>query len=188
MSFYEGPRDPEAPFFMDRDRTRPYTYTNASKDLKSALGRASTDTNFGLHGFRVTGYNESKEANGEDVTVAHGGWKPGSNSRYDRFSLSVVFGMARRMLGARVRVEVGSDGEELVAEEEADGAPQPRELTRAVVHRRRASAAEVAAASPGPSPSAAPHVAFVRRLLRSSGAATSAAEPAAAAAASPYSQ
>jgi hypothetical protein len=99
MSFYDGPRDPAAPFFMARDRTRPYTYTAAMSDLKTMLLRVGSDDQFGLHGLRVEGYNNSKEENGEEITVAHGGWQAGSNSRYDRFKLHRVLNIAAGMVG-----------------------------------------------------------------------------------------
>ena len=57
MSFYDGPRDPASPFFMARDRQRPYTYTAAKSDLKVFLLRVGTDAEYGLHGLRVEGYN-----------------------------------------------------------------------------------------------------------------------------------
>ena len=180
MAFYDGPRDPSSPFFTARDRVRPYTYSAASADLKSSLGRVSTDTDFGLHGLRVTGYNKSKEANGEDLAVAHGGWKPGSNSRYDRFSLRSVFAMAGRMLSG-VRVAVDSDGEdELVA----DGAPvQPRELVRTRLTRRGEASpvarAAAAAASSAPGPDVESHHVSFARLLQAGAAAAVVAEPAA---------
>ena len=180
MAFYDGPREPSSPFFTARDRVRPYTYSAASADLKSSLGRVSTDTDFGLHGLRVTGYNKSKEANGEDLAVAHGGWKPGSNSRYDRFSLRSVFAMAGRMLSG-VRVAVDSDGEdELVA----DGAPvQPRELVRTRLTRHSEASpvarAAAAAASSAPGPDVESHHISFARLLRAGAAAAVVAEPAA---------
>ena len=99
MSFYDGPRDPASPFFMARDRQRPYTYTAAKSDLKVFLLRVGTDAEYGLHGLRVEGYNCSKEENGEDITVAHGGWQKGSNTRYDRFKLHRVLNIAAGMCG-----------------------------------------------------------------------------------------
>ena len=43
MSFYEGPRDPTEPFFLSRDRVRPYTYAAASADLNMYLTEVSPE-------------------------------------------------------------------------------------------------------------------------------------------------
>ena len=90
LRFYPGARHPHEPFFMARDRTRPYTYSAGMSDFKSLLGRVSEDTNFGHHGLRVEGYNLSVDGNGEDVTVAHGLWKSTAHTRYARFSMRQV--------------------------------------------------------------------------------------------------
>ena len=55
----------------------------------------------GLHGLRVLGYNLSKRTNGEEITVAHGGWRSAAHSRYERFRLSDVFSIPSNMVGAR---------------------------------------------------------------------------------------
>ena len=57
---------------------------------------------YGLHGFRVAGYNLSKAGNGEDLTVAHGLWLSSAHTRYERFSMSRVLAIPANM----VRVEV----------------------------------------------------------------------------------
>ena len=103
MGFYSGPRPPTAPFFMARDRVRPYTYGAAMSDFRMHLRRVSpSDTEYALHGLRVTGWNEAKRTCGEDVAEAHGGWKPGSSSRYTRFNLRKdIFGMAAAMVAPR---------------------------------------------------------------------------------------
>ena len=87
---------------MARDRTRPYTYRAASSDLLRFLGIVSPDdTDYGLHGLRVRGYNDVKDTASEAVAVAHGGWKEGSNTRYDRFDLRRdIFPLAALMVGA----------------------------------------------------------------------------------------
>lgn len=103
MQFYDGPREPTAPFFTNKDRQRPYTYSAASADLKTKLVRVSPDdTNFGLHGARVTGYNAAKMGDDEEMAVAQGGWRSSANSRYERFSLSRVLALPARMLGEPV--------------------------------------------------------------------------------------
>ena len=128
MSFYDGPRDPASPFFMARDRRRPYTYTAAMADLKTMLLRVGTDAAYGLHGLRVEGYNCSKEENGEELTVAHGGWQAGSNSRYDRFKLYRVLNIAAGMVG-----EDGAYSD--------NAAVRPRQIQRATLVRGTGEAA-----------------------------------------------
>ena len=55
--------------------------------MKRLIGRVSEDTEYAPHGLRVTGYKTAKRCSGEDVATAHGLWRPGSSSRYDRFDL-----------------------------------------------------------------------------------------------------
>ena len=98
MAFYAAARPAADPMFLARDQARPYTYSAAMTDFRTVLERVSTDLDYGLHGLRVTGYNLAKKAVGEALAVAHGGWKPGSNTRYDRFRLREVFGLSARML------------------------------------------------------------------------------------------
>jgi hypothetical protein len=100
MRFYTGPRDADSPFFMAKDRTRPYTYSAAMKDLKVMLARVSPDdTDFGYHGVRVEGWNRAS-ADNADLAEAHGGWKPGNASRYSRFNLGDVFNIFPKMVQA----------------------------------------------------------------------------------------
>ena len=124
MSFYDGPRDPTAPFFMAKDRRRPYTYAAACTDLKMMLRRVSPeDTEFGLHGLRVQGYNDAKDGDDAEMAGAHGGWQPGSHSRYARFRLERVFALSTRMVeqsaGPLERALVGSDDDD---EDDVSGA------------------------------------------------------------------
>ena len=99
MTFYEGPREPTEPFFMARDRQRPYTYSAAMATFRRLIAKVQEDIAYGLHGLRVEGYNQAKRASGETVAVAQGGWKPGSNSRYERFNLRRdVFPLAALMV------------------------------------------------------------------------------------------
>ena len=61
MHFYPRGRAATDPFFMCKDRRRPYTYTAFVADLKALLKRVSPDdTDYGPHGIRVEGYNRSK--------------------------------------------------------------------------------------------------------------------------------
>jgi hypothetical protein len=82
---------------------RPYTYRCGTSDLRQKLAEVSPDdVEYGLHGIRVQAYNDAKEAAGEDIAVAQGGWQPGgAHTRYDRFDLRRdIFPLAARMLGA----------------------------------------------------------------------------------------
>ena len=99
MSFFSAARCATDPFFLARDQRRPYTYTAAMADLKMFLARVGSDTDFGIHGLRVAGYNASKSAVGLELTVAHGGWESSAHSRYERFPLRTVFSMAASMVG-----------------------------------------------------------------------------------------
>jgi len=131
MRFYTGPRDADSSFFMAKDRTRPYTYSAAMKDLKVMLARVSPDdTDFGYHGVRVEGWNRASADNAE-LAEAHGGWKPGNASRYSRFNLGDVFNIFPKMVQAPEPVvpvvacwatapPEGSDGEVEDDEEDED--------------------------------------------------------------------
>jgi hypothetical protein len=100
MRFYSGPRPAETPFFMAKDRVRPYTYSAGLKDLQVMLKRVSPDdTDFALHGIRVEGWNRAAADNAA-LAEAHGGWKPGNASRYSRFQLADVFTIFPKMVSS----------------------------------------------------------------------------------------
>ena len=98
MTFYPNGRKPEDPFFMARDRSRAYTYTSAQSDLHSHLERHGLPRR-GCHGIRVGAYNKSKETNGEELTVAQGGWHSSAHYRYSRFVQRDVASIPARMVG-----------------------------------------------------------------------------------------
>ena len=129
MSFYPGPRLDTSPFFLAMDFTRPYTYSAALKDFKNLLRRVSpTDTEYGLHGLRVEGWNLGAGVDPE-LAEAHGGWKPGNASRYSRFNLSSVFNLSKHMVGLQAvppPVDAEADAAAVATvvvedEEDADG-------------------------------------------------------------------
>ena len=90
MQFFASERDGEAPFFLARNRIRPYTYPAAMADLKERCVRVGVDgSRCGLHGIRVAGYDASVRANGHEVTICHGLWAgPASANRHHRFDVS----------------------------------------------------------------------------------------------------
>jgi hypothetical protein len=70
-------------------------------DFKKLLRRVSPDdTDFGLHGLRVEGWNLGAAVD-PDLAEAHGGWKPGNASRYSRFNLSSVFNLSKQMVASQ---------------------------------------------------------------------------------------
>ena len=117
------------PFYLDKDQRRPYTYSCGLNDFRSLLGRVSgcDPKDYGLHSLRVTGYNLAKQSVGEELTVAHGGWKSSAHSRYGRFEfmLGKVLAMPAAMVGAPPPEEQ---------------APAPREIRRGAGGARRQSA------------------------------------------------
>jgi hypothetical protein len=134
MSFYPGPRLDTSPFFLAMDFTRPYTYSAAMKDFKTLLRRVSpTDTDYGLHGLRVEGWNLGAAVDPE-LAEAHGGWKPGNASRYSRFNLSSVFNLSKNMVALQaVPPPEGAEADgaaveavDVEEEEDADGGFFPR--------------------------------------------------------------
>ena len=113
MAFYDGPRPPTSPFFVDESRRKPFLYSTANRKLKELVGRVQPDdVDYACHGLRVEGYNRGKAAAGEDLAVAHGGWKPGSNSKYDRFALLSVFALSAKMAAYQGRTEESEVQEE----------------------------------------------------------------------------
>jgi hypothetical protein len=130
MGFYPGPRAETEPFFMARDRRRPYTYSAASTDLKRMLRMVSPDDfAYGLHGLRVQGYNDARDGDGEDMAVAHGGWQSSAHTRYARFPLSRVLALSSAMVGTVDNGDEGGSHEppDVMSERgQADG-PAPRE-------------------------------------------------------------
>ena len=144
-------------------------------DLKAMLGRVSPDdVKYGLHGLRVTGYNLSIAANGEDVTVAHGLWTQGAHSRYARFSLRTIFGMAARMMSGASRDDGEGHGDGEEARDADSAAVAPREITRGPVVRYPSPAVRSAVLAREASPprtqspggdGVLPHVSLAQRLL-----------------------
>ena len=63
LAKFGGPRAPNEPFFMARDRQRPYTYSAALSDFQRWLRGVEADESLGLHGLRVLGYNLSLRGN-----------------------------------------------------------------------------------------------------------------------------
>ena len=125
MSFYPGPRAETSPFFLSVDHTRPLTYAGAMSDFKKLLHRVSPDdTNYGLHGLRVEGWNLGAAVD-PDLAEAHGGWKPGNASRYSRFQLSSVFNLSRGMVAYP---DGGGDGVTAETAIDADARDPPRDL------------------------------------------------------------
>jgi hypothetical protein len=112
MGFYPGPRAETSPFFMAMDRVRPYTYTAAMRDFKNLLRRVSPDdTDYGLHGLRVEGWNLAAAVD-PNLAEAHGGWKPGNASRYSRFNLASVFNLSRNMINLQTVPPPHTDGDD----------------------------------------------------------------------------
>ena len=154
MRFFAAERDGEAPFFLARDRVRPYTYAAAMADLKTRCARVGVDgSRFGIHGIRVAGYNASVRANGHDLTICHGLWAgPSSASRYHRFDVSTeIVPMAANMVrhhmagDRRVGLEsLSANPEELASTPAADDTTMGVSVIERTLHPRRGSTPEAA--------------------------------------------
>jgi hypothetical protein len=159
MEFYEGPRPETDPFFMAKDRVRPYTYACATKDLREMLMRVGSDLDFGLHGARVEGYNLAKGAKGAEIAAAHGLWQPESHGRYARFDLvRDIFPLAAAM--------VRGDSPPVVVEEEVDGEVDEPPVARAIERgpQQRGDVVRPAAVPPVVVPVAPAHQAVAQRI------------------------
>lgn len=102
FSFHRGARQPDAPFFVDHDRTRPYLYSKATADIRAlwakVVGLTEAKT-CGLHGLRVSGYDSARRGpGGEELAVAQGAWRSTAHRRYDRFSDDEVRGLPRAIV------------------------------------------------------------------------------------------
>ena len=91
-------RERTEPMFYARDGTREYTYGCLRADLRDWQTHLGLDTTNTPHGLRVLGYNLSKAGNGEELTVAHGGWLSTAHDRYERFSQAQQFSIPAKML------------------------------------------------------------------------------------------
>ena len=97
-------REMDEPFFVAKDKKRPYTYGCAMMDLHSYFELLNVPKPWpGLHGIRVEGNNLSRDGNGAEITDVQGGWKPGSRTRYDRFDLLPIANIPAKMLNLPCR-------------------------------------------------------------------------------------
>jgi hypothetical protein len=95
-SKHGGPRDQRSPMFVDA-MGRPYLYRQGIAEFhewQRRVGVAEADLT-GLHGLRVSGYNALKATMGEELAVAHGGWRSAAHRRYERFAMSKVVRITR---------------------------------------------------------------------------------------------
>jgi hypothetical protein len=82
------------------------------RDFKNLLRRVSPDdTDYGLHGLRVEGWNLAAAVD-PNLAEAHGGWKPGNASRYSRFNLASVLNLSRNMINLQTVPPPHTDGDD----------------------------------------------------------------------------
>jgi hypothetical protein len=101
-------REPHEPMFLSREQDRPYTYACLRADLRAQQVRCELPSVYTPHCIRVLGYNLSKAGNGEDLTVAHGGWMSSAHDRYERFTQAQQLSIPAHML-QRASVFAGAD-------------------------------------------------------------------------------
>ena len=85
--------------FFARDRERPYTYGCLLADLHAWCEACGGEGH--PHGLRVLGYNLSKAGNGEDITVAHGGWMSSAHAIAGAGSVTRFYTFVRLVGGPR---------------------------------------------------------------------------------------
>ena len=108
LKLWGKPRPKDAPFFMNSSDSNAYIYSQSLTDFKNIfaelIGGDATDyAGYGWHGVRVAGYNASVDSlNGEELTVAHGGWKSTAHARYRRFTMSKVLQIPANMVEGAV--------------------------------------------------------------------------------------
>ena len=135
--------DGTAFFVNPARRSAPLTYAQAQVHVRALYQRAASEAEaakYGLHSLRVTGYALSKRGVGEELTVAHGGWRSLAHRRYDRFSLQEVLKLPEAMLAvhadealapadAGVAQEAGPAAATSVAAASSAASPPPPPLT-----------------------------------------------------------
>ena len=149
FGFHHGARDQDAPFFVDRDRRRPYLYSKATVDIRAlwaaVVGQEEANS-CGLHGLRVAGYDAARRGpGGEELAVAQGAWRSTAHRRYDRFSDAEVRGLAVAIVDQLVEPDASNpfprerpepQGVPLVSSSSSSlwpqGPPQPRATERSV--------------------------------------------------------
>ena len=97
----KGPRLPDSPFFVSRDRKRPLLYSQALTDFRMFLSNGGCDDpqSFGLHGVRSEAFVTCSGAVSEEAAVIQGGWSTiATASRYDRLTLPVAKSIASKMV------------------------------------------------------------------------------------------
>jgi hypothetical protein len=108
-----GPRLPDSPFFVSRDKTRPLLYSQALPDFRTFLrnGGCEDPQSFGLHGVRSEAFVTCSGAVSEEAAVIQGGWSTiATASRYDRLTLPVAKSIASKMVNFHL-VSQDSDSE-----------------------------------------------------------------------------
>ena len=96
-----GPRLPDSPFFVSRDKKRPLIYSQALPDFRTFLRNGGCDDpqSFGLHGIRSEAFVTCSGAVSEEAAVIQGGWSTITTaSRYDRLTLPVAKSIASKMV------------------------------------------------------------------------------------------
>lgn len=96
-----GPRLPDSPFFVSRDKKRPLLYSQALPDFRTFLlnGGCDDPQSFGLHGIRSEAFVTCSGAVSEEAAVIQGGWSTITTaSRYDRLTLPVAKSIASKMV------------------------------------------------------------------------------------------
>ena len=96
-----GPRSPDSPFFVARDKVRPLLYSVALPDFRAFLtnGGCSDASLYGLHGIRSEAFVTCSGAVDEETAAIHGGWASVTTaSRYDRVTMPVAKSIASKMV------------------------------------------------------------------------------------------
>lgn len=100
-----GPRSPDSPFFVARDKSRPLLYSTALADFRQFLtkGGCENASDYGLHGIRSEAFVTCSGAVSEEAAVIQGGWSSAGNaSRYDRLTVPVAKSIASKMVAFHV--------------------------------------------------------------------------------------
>ena len=140
QQFHGRRADRRGPMFLDPDMRRPLIYSKFRaqfQEAQRAVGVPDAEL-AGPHGLRVEGFNNTKNALGTELAVAHGLWSSAAWKRYDRFGMERVV----RIPAAIAGVDEGDAPDPSNGQDERPAGAPARRLRRSDLRRPVAARAD----------------------------------------------